>query len=309
MSDWDRVERLIGSDNLDRLRHVTVAVVGLGSGGGFVAQAMAMSGVGRFVLVDNDIIEASNVVRHVADTSQLGQPKVDAVAELIRRRNESAEIDARQGIIEDHWDALDGVDMVVVGVDQEQVKYKINEVCLDKNIPAVYAGVYERGEGGDVVIVRSDAEEPCYACWAAELREGINTPAIGANEALDYGMIGDSGTLEAEPGLWLHVVRVASAQADIAVNELLAGSAAHEEMPGNTVIMANRHMEIMEGVVSRPYTAVWTNIKRDPQCLVCGDAVRRQKRLADSEDAEDSMSLDTLMGSVGLTLEDEHADE
>jgi molybdopterin/thiamine biosynthesis adenylyltransferase len=309
MSDWDRVERLIGSDNLARLRKATVAVVGLGSGGGFVAQAMAMSGVGRFVLVDNDVIEPSNIVRHIADNTQLGQPKVDAVADNLRRRADHIEVDTRQGYIEDHWDALDGVDLVVVGVDQEQVKYKINERCLEKNLTAVYAGVYERGEGGDVVIVRPNQDGPCYACWAAELREGIQTPAIGANEALDYGMIGDSGTLDAEPGLWLHVVRVASVQADIAVNELLAGSAAHEEMPGNTVIMANRHMEIMEGVVSRPYTAVWTNIPRDQECLVCGDAIRRQKRLADSEAADDSMSLDDLMGSVGLTLEDEHADE
>ena len=41
---------------------------------------------------------------------------------------------------------------------------------------------------------------------------------------LDYGMIGADGTLEAEPGLWLHVVRVASVQADMALNELLNGT-------------------------------------------------------------------------------------
>ncbi|MEO0562922.1 MAG: hypothetical protein AAF125_12500, partial [Chloroflexota bacterium] len=115
------------------------------------------------------------------------------------------------------------------------------------------------------------------------------------------------GTLDAEPGLWLHVVRVASAQADIAVNHLLAGSSAHEEMPGNTVIMANRHLEIMEGVISRPYTAVWTSIPRDPGCLVCGDAVRASKRLADSE-GED-MSLNDLMGSVGIAIEDEQSSD
>ncbi|MEO0561180.1 MAG: ThiF family adenylyltransferase, partial [Chloroflexota bacterium] len=76
MSDWDRVERLLGADNLDRLRATKVAVVGLGSGGGFVAESMAMSGVANFVLVDNDVIEDNNVVRHVADLRDVGQPKV-----------------------------------------------------------------------------------------------------------------------------------------------------------------------------------------------------------------------------------------
>jgi hypothetical protein len=203
-------------------------------------------------------------------------------------------------------EVLADVDLVVVGVDQEQVKYLINEACLQHDKPAIYAGVYERGEGGDVVMIRPNTDnEPCYACWAAELREGLAMADISDGETLDYGMIGETGTLESEPGLWLHVVQIASAQADIAVNALLVGGAAHEEMPGNTVIMANRHLEIMEGVISKPYTAVWTSIPRDPGCLVCGDEIRRSKRLADTDGTDDALSLDDLMGSVGLSLEDE----
>lgn len=310
MSDWDRVERLLGTENLARLKRASVAVIGLGSGGGFVAQGLAMSGVGRFVLVDNDTLDAANIVRHVADNRYLGQPKVDAVADLIRKRNPNAEIDARAGLIQDHMDVLAGVDLVIVGVDQEQVKYVINEACLHHNKPAIYAGVYERGEGGDVVVIRPNTEtEPCYACWAAELREGLAMADISDGDELDYGMIGESGTLESEPGLWLHVVQIASAQADLAVNELLVGGAAYAAMPGNTVIMANRHLEILEGVVNKPYTAVWTSIPRDPHCLVCGDAVRRRKRLADTDGADAALSLDDLMGSVGMSLEDERSSD
>ena len=47
-------------------------------------------------------------------------------------------------------EALETVDLVVVGVDGERVKYVINEACLARALPAIYAGVYERGEGGDV---------------------------------------------------------------------------------------------------------------------------------------------------------------
>lgn len=302
---WDRVERLLGTDTLARLAKARVGVIGLGSGGGFVAQSLAMSGVGHFVLVDDDTLDDVNVVRHVADRRSVGQPKADIMAALIKQRNPGAACEVRVGRIEDHMDTLDDLDILIVGVDQEQVKYRINEACLERGLTAVYAGVYERGEGGDVVVVRPNAgDEPCYACWANELREGLALAEISDGEELDYGMIGESGTLDAEPGLWLHVVRIASAQADIALNELLTGSEAHEAMPGNTVIMANRHLEIIEGVMTPPYSAVWTTIPRDPECLVCGDEVRRRQRLADTD--TDTMSLDDLMGSVGMTLDDEN---
>ena len=64
---FDRVERLIGSRNLELLAQKRVGIVGLGSGGGFVALSLAMSGVGKFVLIDDDTLEDGNVVRHVAD--------------------------------------------------------------------------------------------------------------------------------------------------------------------------------------------------------------------------------------------------
>ena len=245
MTSWDRIERLLGKDALQHLAGQTVAIAGLGSGGGFVAESLAMSGVGRFVLIDDDVLEEANVARHVGDLRDVGRPKVAVVADLIHARNPRAQVTAIQGRIEDHLEALDGVDLVVSGVDGERVKYLINRACLARGLTAVYAGVYERGEGGDVVVIRpTDPASPCYACWADDLREGIPT---AGEEELDYGMIGPEGTLEAEPGLWLHVVRVAAAQADLALNELLRGTPQHVQMPGNTVILANRALEVVGG--------------------------------------------------------------
>src|SRR5512134_1334161 len=104
---WDRIERLIGADNLQKLAQKRVGIVGLGSGGGFVAQSLAMSGIGKFVLIDDDTLETANVVRHVADRREVGRPKVEAVADLIRQRNPNAEIVSYVGRIESHLDALD----------------------------------------------------------------------------------------------------------------------------------------------------------------------------------------------------------
>ncbi len=298
--NWDRVERLIGADNLSKLEQARVGIVGLGSGGGFVALSLAMSGVGKFVLVDSELLEANNVVRHVADSRYVGRPKAEVVAELIRHRNPKAEVEVRVGRIEEHLDILDNLDILVSGVDGEGPKYTLNQACLKRNLTAVYAGVYERGEGGDVVVIRP-YNGPCYACWAAELREGLALSHIDSKQELDYGMIGPDGTLEAEPGLWLHVARVASAQADLALNELLKGSTVYRTMPANTVILANEALEILTGQISQPYTAVWVNIERDPHCLVCGDAVRNQL----NEDSRPEVSLGDLMNATGIAVEEQ----
>jgi molybdopterin/thiamine biosynthesis adenylyltransferase len=296
---WDRVERLLGSRNLELLAQKRVGVVGLGSGGSFVALSLAMSGAGNFLLIDDDVLDASNVVRHVADSRSVGQPKVEAVADLIQHRNPKAQVETRIGRIEDHLDALDGLDMLVVGVDGEGSKYVINQACLDRSLTAVYAGVYERGEGGDVVIIRP-YQGPCYACWAAELRDDLALTKKDAAAELDYGMIGPEGTLEAEPGLWLHVVRVAAAQADLTLNELLRETEVYRAMPGNTVVLANTLLEIIDGETSLPYTAVWATVERNPHCLVCGDGLQQQ--MADRE-APQEVSLDDLI-ETGMVIED-----
>ncbi|MBX3080326.1 MAG: ThiF family adenylyltransferase [Anaerolineae bacterium] len=292
-SHWDRVERYLGHDALTQLSKKKVAIIGLGSGGGFVAQSLAMSGVGSFVLIDSDELEHANVVRHVADIRYVGKPKVEAVAELIHYRNPNAQVEAVNGRIEQHGDKLTGADLVIAGVDGEQSKYVINGLCRAKNLTAIYAGVYERGEGGDVVVIYPSGSGPCYACWADQLREDINEANPGETQ-LDYGMIGPDGTIAAEPGLWLHVARVASVQADLALNELLKGQPVHRDYPANTVILANVALEVMEGLILPPYSAQWINVPRNPHCMVCGTG----------EEAAKALSLDELVSDLAASDED-----
>ena len=298
-SIWERVERLIGSDNLERLARKKVGVIGLGSGGGFVALSLAMSGVGKFVLVDGDLLERGNVTRHVADSRYVGTNKATAVADLIRHRNADSQIEVREGLIEDHWDCLEELDFLVVAVDHEQVKYAINEKCLEKRVSASYAGVYERGEGGDHVIVKP-FDGPCYACWSEATREGAKVSMNPVGD-LDYGMIREEGTLAAEPGLWVNVTKVAGIQTDLIINELLRGTNAHEEMPANTLIVANTYMDIIEGQESDPHTGIWIEIARDPDCLVCGERLKQSVSVLAQEDTG-SISLDDLAAS-GLTTD------
>lgn len=299
---WSRVEGLLGADNLAMLARKRVAVIGLGSGGGQVAVSLAMSGVGQFVLVDDDTLEEGNIVRHVADRRYLGQPKVEAVADLIRQRNPQAQVETHMGRIEQHKDVLDHADLLVVAVDGENAKYTLNQAALEHNVPAVYAGVYERGEGGDVVVIYP-YDGPCYACWAAQLRDE-NAVTASPGEELDYGMIGPGGTLEAEPGLWLHVTRVASVQAHLVLNELLKGTNVYEPMPANTVILANSALEIITGQVTPPHSAVWVTVDRDPDCLVCGNKLQRAQALKDAP-----LTLSDLMDTTGIVMQEEDEDK
>ena len=291
---WDRVERLFGEQVMAYLRQRTVGIVGLGSGGSFVALSLAMSGVGKFILIDDDILEAGNVVRHAADLRYVGQPKVEAVADLIKQRNPAATIRTVVGRIEDHTDLLTEMDVVVAGVDGEAPKYVINQTCMEHGRAVVYAGVYERGEGGDVCVIFPD-EGPCYACWAEHLREGL-TDEVSQVE-LDYGTVRPDGTLAAEPALWLHVVRVAATQADLALNLLLEDTNAYGDIPANTVVLANTRMEIYEGQMALPYSAEWISVPRNPDCLVCGHLHRP------AEEVEPEISLDDLAGMGNVTFD------
>ncbi len=88
MSEWgggrfERLELLIGSENVELLRGKRVAVFGLGGVGSFAAEALVRSGIGTIDIVDDDVVSLSNINRQLlALTSTVGQPKT----EVMKRR-------------------------------------------------------------------------------------------------------------------------------------------------------------------------------------------------------------------------------
>lgn len=78
MNPFSRTELLLGSSAMDKLKHATVAVFGLGGVGGYVVEALARSGVGALVLVDHDTISLTNINRQIFAThSTLGMEKAE----------------------------------------------------------------------------------------------------------------------------------------------------------------------------------------------------------------------------------------
>ena len=83
-NEFSRTELLIGSECLERLSHCRVLLFGVGGVGGFVAEALARSGVGSIDLVDNDTVSITNINRQIiALHSTIGMAKVDVMKSRI----------------------------------------------------------------------------------------------------------------------------------------------------------------------------------------------------------------------------------
>lgn len=88
-----RTEMLIGTDAIDKLANAKVAIFGIGGVGSYVAEALARAGVGSFDLIDNDIVNITNINRQIiALHSTIGKLKVEAEKERIFDINPNAKI-------------------------------------------------------------------------------------------------------------------------------------------------------------------------------------------------------------------------
>ena len=91
--DLQRVEMLLGSHKLARLQKATVAVLGLGGVGSYIAEALCRSGVGSLILVDADRVTSSNINRQLpALQSTMGRLKTELVAERLHQINPDCRI-------------------------------------------------------------------------------------------------------------------------------------------------------------------------------------------------------------------------
>ncbi len=90
-----RTALLLGDEAMDKLKNSHVAVFGIGGVGGYVAEALARSGVGELTLVDNDVVSESNINRQIiALKDTVGKYKVDVMKERILKINEGIKVNA-----------------------------------------------------------------------------------------------------------------------------------------------------------------------------------------------------------------------
>ena len=94
---FSRTALLIGEDGVDKLGKSKVAIFGIGGVGGYVAEALARSGVGSFLLVDKDVVSESNINRQIiATTKTVGMSKTQAMKERILDINPRADVEVKE---------------------------------------------------------------------------------------------------------------------------------------------------------------------------------------------------------------------
>lgn len=138
---FERTELVIGKDNLKKLNNSSVLVIGLGGVGGYVVETLVRSGVGKIILVDNDIVDITNFNRQIiAISSTIGKSKVDAMEDRIKSINPICNVvKYREYILPNNIDILfkEKVDFIVDACDTIVTKKAIIQECLKRNIPFI----------------------------------------------------------------------------------------------------------------------------------------------------------------------------
>lgn len=138
--EFSRSALLLGENSIKTLQNSRVAVFGIGGVGSYAAEALARSGVGGLVLVDHDVVSASNINRQLIATGDtVGQRKVDVMARRIRSINPLAEVTVHPVFYlpDQHQGLVDGCDYIVDAIDTVAGKLSLVKEAYDKGIPII----------------------------------------------------------------------------------------------------------------------------------------------------------------------------
>lgn len=242
MRRWSRQIRLpqIGSDGQEKLLAAKVAIVGVGGLGCPAAMYLAAAGVGTLGLIDDDIVDLSNLQRQILyGEADRGRGKVEVASDRLRPLHQGLTIqmhpirlDANNAI-----DILRGYDIVIDGNDNFPTRYAVNDACVLLGIPNVYGSVLQF-EGRVSLFVPKQG--PCYRCLHAE----PPPPGTVQNCA-------EAGVLGVLPGV------VGSLQAAEAIKWICGIG---EPMTGRLLVIDMLTMSFDEFAISR-----------NPKCALCGD--------------------------------------
>lgn len=161
----------IGKAGQEALAKARVLVLGCGALGSIQAELLVRAGIGFIRIVDRDIPEWSNLPRQFLYEEQdvlERRPKAIAAAEHLRRINSTIEIEphVRDVTIHNIESFLDGIDLVMDGVDNFETRYLLNDICVKKNIPWIYGGI----QGLSVLSMPIlPGQGPCLQCVFPEV--------------------------------------------------------------------------------------------------------------------------------------------
>lgn len=142
MDNWlNRTEMLIGKEALDKLKNSTVAVFGIGGVGSYAVEALARAGVGKLVLIDNDLIDVTNINRQlIATTNTVGKAKVDVAKERVLQINPNIAVTTYQKFFDETTKnelVSPTYSYIIDCIDSVDSKVDLIETAQKMNIPII----------------------------------------------------------------------------------------------------------------------------------------------------------------------------
>ncbi|MFD1684151.1 SAMP-activating enzyme E1 [Halobellus litoreus] len=229
----------VGPEGQSKLLDSRVLVVGAGGLGAPVIQYLAAAGVGTLGVVDDDVVERSNLQRQVIHgDGDVGEPKVDSAAAFVENLNPDVDVETYETrLTKSNVETIvPGHDVVVDASDNFPTRYLLNDFCRLREIPIAHGAIYKFE--GQLTTLTPDG--PCYRCLFPEAPEPGTVPDCAT-----------TGVLGVLPGT------VGCIQATEAVKLLLD---AGETLTGRLLFYDAMEMSF-ETV---PY-------QQNPTCPVCGD--------------------------------------
>ena len=187
----------IGGPGQQALLNARVVIIGAGGLGGPVGLYLAAAGVGHITIIDDDIVEASNLQRQVQFiSSDIGMPKATLMADTLDDLN--PDVTTKGEILrltaENALTLLSEADIIIDGVDDFKTRFVINEACLKLKKPLV-SGALGRFNG-QVSVFENNGDGPCYRCLVPSIPPESETCAtVGVVGAL-AGVVGSVMALE-----------------------------------------------------------------------------------------------------------------
>jgi sulfur-carrier protein adenylyltransferase/sulfurtransferase len=230
----------VGMEGQERLKAARVLLVGTGGLGSPLALYLAAAGVGTIGIVDNDVVDASNLQRQIIHrTSNLGQHKLDSAEAAIKDTNPNVEVIKHPTFLtsENALEIIADYDLVIDGTDNFPTRYLVNDACVLLGKPNVYGSIF-RFEGQLSVFYAK--EGPCYRCMFPEPPPPGMVPNCAEGGVLGVlcGIIGASQGIE---GI-----------------KLIAGI-------GDPMI---GRLGLYDGLEQR---WMYVKVEKNPDCPVCGD--------------------------------------
>ncbi len=177
----------VGAQGQQKLAAAKIVVVGAGGLGAPIIQYLAAAGIGALEIVDDDVVDVSNLQRQVIfATDDIGASKAERAAAAARAINPDCAATAHSArVAADNADGLiASADLVIEGVDNFDARFVLNRACMVARVPLVSAAI--GGYGGQVAAFAPYAgDHPCYRCLVPDA-----PPADVAVNCLEQGVLG-----------------------------------------------------------------------------------------------------------------------